>query len=753
MAISKLILNGDVQMDVTGTTAIEIDVRTGKKFTKVNGVEATGTDPGASLQSSKTATPSTSQQTILPDSGYDGLEQVVVNAMPTGRATTTATTITANPSFSLDSSTGVVTASVSASKTVTPTIQAGYISVGTAGTISASGSNTLQLTSLSAHTYTPGTTSQTIPAGRYLTGAQTISPIPSQYIIPSGTSNITSNGTYDVTNYASANVSVANTYTATITSVSLGSEDTLRCFVSVRGAGAYIYLNSQIVAGSASATSAGYNYTLPAKDIEIDLYYDFDDAYIGIYESVIPLAFLGAQTWGGYPAVIPSGTYLTGDQTIPDSGYSIYDLAQPYAWYPGSLYDENVTQITNFAFAARSGVSYAEFPNCTEIFTSAFYSCVNLSGISFSACTSVASYAFANCSKLANINMPNVTRISGHAFEACKSLVSVNLPSCEYMSNDNTFAWCSKLKTVSLPHVSEVGQYAFYQCSVLENVYLPQCTIIYNSAFVGCTALSYINLPNCTIMRASVFAGCSNLETISAPNLLGTMSNTFESCIKLKSVYFPASGMTGTAFGMYAFRSCYALESVDIPYVEIIASYLFQYCSALSYVSLPNCSTVYVYAFANTGLPSIYLPECLLIGAGAFASNYNLTRCSFPKVSRIITSAFLNCYSLSTVIIGTSFSASATGVYISGNAFGSCYHLLSLYILSGEYQLSQTAFVNTPISNNTTSTGGIYGSIFMPSSLYNIYYNKAVWSVYRDRMVSLTDTQIQNVLSYGRHDP
>ena len=647
MAISKLILNGDVQMDVTGTTAIESDVRTGKKFTKVNGVEATGTDPGASLQSSKTATPSTSQQTILPDSGYDGLEQVVVNAMPTGRATTTATTITANPSFSLDSSTGVVTASVSASKTVTPTIQAGYISVGTAGTISAIGSNTLQLTSLSAHTYTPGTTSQTIPAGRYLTGAQTISPIPSQYIIPSGTSNITSNGTYDVTNYASANVSVANTY----------------------------------------------------------------------------------------------------------SGYSIYDLAQPYAWYPGSLYDENVTQITNFAFAARSGVSYAEFPNCTEIFTSAFYSCVNLSGISFSACTSVASYAFANCSKLANINMPNVTRISGHAFEACKSLVSVNLPSCEYMSNDNTFAWCSKLKTVSLPHVSEVGQYAFYQCSVLENVYLPQCTIIYNSAFVGCTALSYINLPNCTIMRASVFAGCSNLETISAPNLLGTMSNTFESCIKLKSVYFPASGMTGTAFGMYAFRSCYALESVDIPYVEIIASYLFQYCSALSYVSLPNCSTVYVYAFANTGLPSIYLPECLLIGAGAFASNYNLTRCSFPKVSRIITSAFLNCYSLSTVIIGTSFSASATGVYISGNAFGSCYHLLSLYILSGEYQLATTAFVNTPISNNTTSTGGIYGSIFMPSSLYNIYYNKAVWSVYRDRMVSLTDAQIQNVLSYGRHDP
>ena len=187
--------------------------------------------------------------------------------------------------------------------------------------------------------------------------------------------------------------------------------------------------------------------------------------------------------------------------------------------------------------------------------------------------------------------------------------------------------------------------------------------------------------------------------------------------------------------------------------LRIVGSYVFQYCSALSYVSLPNCSTLYVYAFANTGLPSIYLPECLIIGTGVFASDYNLSLCSFPKVSKINTSAFLNCHSLSTVIIGTSFSASATGVYISGTAFGSCYNLLSLYILSGEYQLSTTAFVNTPISNNTTSTGGIHGSIFMPSSLYSIYYSKIYWSVYKDRMVSLTDAQIQNVLTYGRHNP
>lgn len=40
--------------------------------------------PGSSIQieSSKTATPTSSQQTILPSSGYDALAQVVVNAVP-----------------------------------------------------------------------------------------------------------------------------------------------------------------------------------------------------------------------------------------------------------------------------------------------------------------------------------------------------------------------------------------------------------------------------------------------------------------------------------------------------------------------------------------------------------------------------------------------------------------------------------------------------------------------------------------------
>lgn len=200
-----------------------------------------------SLQA-KTATPTESQQSITPDTGYVGLSSVTINAIsdtyvgsainrrsssdlgvsgasvsvpagyyasaasksiPSGSATTPATTITATPTISVSAS-GLITATASATKSVTPTVSAGYVSTGTAGTITVNGSKTSQLTTQAATTITPTTSSQqAVAAGVYTTGIVTVNAIPSEYVIPAGTKTITSNGTgIDVANYANVNVAV-----------------------------------------------------------------------------------------------------------------------------------------------------------------------------------------------------------------------------------------------------------------------------------------------------------------------------------------------------------------------------------------------------------------------------------------------------------------------------------------------------------------------------------------------------------------
>lgn len=88
---------------------------------------------------------STSDQYINIPPGYNSSGAYYkISKVANGSAKTPATTITANPSGSVNSS-GLVTMSVIASQNITPTVTAGYISSGTAGTVTVSGSNTLQL--------------------------------------------------------------------------------------------------------------------------------------------------------------------------------------------------------------------------------------------------------------------------------------------------------------------------------------------------------------------------------------------------------------------------------------------------------------------------------------------------------------------------------------------------------------------------------------------------------------------------------
>lgn len=156
---------------------------------------------------SYTVSPSDQVQTLETE-GLWMTDDLTINPVEGGSATTPTGGITANPTISVDAN-GKITATVSKSESITPIVVPGYVGEGTAGTITFSGSATKQLDTQAAATITPTTSQQTaVAAGKFTTGAVKVDPIPPQYIVPTGTKNITANGTHDVTQYASASVSV-----------------------------------------------------------------------------------------------------------------------------------------------------------------------------------------------------------------------------------------------------------------------------------------------------------------------------------------------------------------------------------------------------------------------------------------------------------------------------------------------------------------------------------------------------------------
>ena len=269
---------------------------------------------------------------------------------------------------------------------------------------------------LQSKTVSPNTSSQVIKPDSGYDGLEqvTVNAIPSEFIIPSGTLTIATNGTHDVKNYTFAEVNVAG---------SGSSEDAEK-------------LNDFV-----DGTMTSYSNDTLTK-VRVGLFMKFSSlSQISLPEC--------------------TRVYASGFREC----YKLEELSFP-----------KCTQVDTDGFYQCSSVTTISFPQCKTILDGAFARCVKLSTVFMPNCTSVSMSGFASCSKLTSIDFPVCTLLNNYAFNTCSLLTDVSMPALQTLNN-SAFSNCYALSTISLPAATTISAGVFMKCYNLKSLYLMGSTV------------------------------------------------------------------------------------------------------------------------------------------------------------------------------------------------------------------------------------------------------------------------------------
>lgn len=557
MAVAKVVYKSSANatpetwMDVTQDTVESDKLLSSYTATKNDGTSITGSYSAPLLQS-KTVTPTTSSQSILPDSGFGGMSQVTVNAIPS--------------------------AYLIPSGTLSITSNASGIDVGSYASVDVNVAGGQVYTAYLDYNPTYNPTDEDF----YKANVTLNNVVYDQYHREAGTSFTFSPG------------EILHCYT--------WDDDGMTAFITVDG----------IAVGTSQGKSKVYDYELPDHDLTIRL----AAAKCYITERLPNEDTIITRTISGTyenSRVTTVGSYAFAYCTLLSAvSFPVCTTISSNAFYYCisllSISFPVCTTINNYAFCSCTSLSSINFPECTLVSASVFQSCYSLTNASLPACTSIYSYAFAYCSSLTNVNLPACTFIANNAFASCKSLLEINLPECENIGS-NAFANCLSLSYVNLPiiksrtvsmyNIWSLGSYAFSNCRSLKTIIMPNNDLLNQNTFTSCYMLSEIVAPKVERIGTGCFSYCSALPSACFPRVTSVYSGAFAYCSNLTEVSFAATNIFQSAF-----LNCSQLSTVKLgitPYVETLSSGTisnFAFCSCYHLRSLYLLAS-YPYSLVN----------------------------------------------------------------------------------------------------------------------------------------------------------
>ncbi len=282
-----------------------------------------------------------------------------------------------------------------------------------------------------------------------------------------------------------------------------------------------------------------------------------------------------------------------------------------------------------------------------------------------------------------------------------------------------------------------IGAYAFASCSNFHPLSIPDTVRVINGyAFYSCTNLAVSSLPSALVsIYDYAFAFCSGLTLTSLPSgVTNIASYAFYNCQNLALTSLP-SGVT--SIPRYSFASCYHLELASLPSgVTSIGSYAFYQCYRITLTTLPSgLTSIDSYAFSQcSGIESISCNGTITsIGSNAFtgSTTYQMTLASASFPNAIASSNYFGTVFGSTTVAlackQLAFCDIGSQVGINANAFANCYSLETLVLRKTE---SACVLSNVSAFLNTPMRGydNKTGTVYVPQALISSYQTASNWS-------------------------